>query len=196
MKKIFLVATIIATTLTSLAQDTTKPKGLMVGDKAPNIMGKTTNAGKYDLAKGLKKGPVVVLFYRGQWCPFCNKQLKQLNDSLQLLVAKGATVIAVSPETMENTQKTIEKTKVSFPVLSDEKLSIAKAYGVNFAVDAKTIEKYKGYGIDFDKANGANGANLPVPATYIIGKDGTIKFVYFNADYSKRVSVATLLGNL
>jgi peroxiredoxin len=191
MKKIQLFLAIMAIALSSIAQDTTKPTGLMVGDKAPNISTKN-----FDLAKTLKEGSVIVLFYRGQWCPFCNKQLMHFNDSLQLLKDKGATVIAITPETEENSMKTIEKTKASFAIINDKNLKLSKAYKVNFAVDEITIDKYKKYGIDFDKANGENGANLPVPATYIIGKDGTIKFVYFNPNYSQRVSVATLLEKL
>jgi peroxiredoxin len=191
MYKILLSIFFMGTTLLTTAQDTTQPTGLMVGDKAPNITGKS-----FDLKKTLKDGAVIVLFYRGQWCPFCNKQLKNFNDSLQMLKDKGATVIAITPETEENSMKTIEKSKASFTIINDKKLKIAKAYKVNFAVDENTISKYKKYGIDFNKANGENGANLPVPATYIIGKDGTIKFVYFNPDYSKRVSVATLLEQL
>ena len=93
-------------------------------------------------------------------------------------------------------KKTIEKTKSTFPVLEDQGMVIMKMYKVNFAVDEKTIAKYKGYGIDFDNANGSNGANLPVPATYIIGKDGKIKYVFFNTDYRKRASVLDVLNNL
>jgi len=151
---------------------------------------------KISLKQKLKKGPVVILFYRGQWCPFCNKQLSHFSDSLQMLSAKGASIFAITPETAENIKKTIEKTKSSFPVLEDAGMSIMKMYKVNFAVDENTIVKYKGYGIDFDKANGSNGANLPVPATYIIGRDGIIKYVFFNTDYRKRASVQDILNNL
>jgi peroxiredoxin len=93
-------------------------------------------------------------------------------------------------------KKTIEKTRSAFPVIDDAGMVIMKLYKVNFAVDEKTIAKYKGYGIDFDKANGSNGANLPVPATYIIGKDGKIKYAFFNTDYRKRVSVLEILNSL
>lgn len=137
-----------------------------------------------------------MLFYRGQWCPFCNKQLSRFSDSLSQLTAKGASVLAITPENAENVKKTIEKTKASFPVLEDEGLTIMKLYKVNFAVDENTITKYKGYGIYFDKANGSNGANLPVPATYIIGQNGKIKYVFFNTDYRKRASVQEILNNL
>ena len=137
-----------------------------------------------------------MLFYRGQWCPFCNKQLSHFSDSLQMLMAKGASILAITPETGENIKKTIEKTKSSFPVLEDAGMTIMKMYKVNFTVDDNTVAKYKGYGVDFDKANGSNGANLPVPATYIIGKDGIVKYVFFNKDYRKRASVQDILNNL
>ena len=137
-----------------------------------------------------------MLFYRGQWCPYCNKQLSHFSDSLAMLTAKGAILLAITPETAENMKKTIEKTKTNFPVIEDDGMAIMKLYKVNFAVDEKTVTKYKGYGIDFDKANGTNAANLPVPATYIIGKDRKIKFVFFNTDYRKRASVDDILKNL
>jgi peroxiredoxin len=172
------------------------PAGLKVGDTAPDVTAMDQNGKKVELNKLLMKGDVVMVFYRGQWCPFCNKQLGRINDSLSLLTAKGATVITVTPETAENIKKTIEKTKASYSILEDKGMAIMKSYKVNFAVDAETVEKYKKYGIDFDKANGANGANLPVPATYIIGKDGKIKYAFFNPDYKARPSVKELLDNL
>ena len=104
--------------------------------------------------------------------------------------------MAITAETGENVKKTVEKTKAAFPVIEDIGLTIMKMYKVNFAVDDKTITKYKGYGIDFDIANGSNGANLPVPATYIISQDGKIKYTFFNTDYRKRASVLEILNNL
>ena len=176
--------------------ETVYPAGLKVGDIAPDFNAKDQNGKTVSLKQALKNGPVVMLFYRGQWCPFCNKQLSRFSDSLSQLTAKGASVLAITPENAENVKKTIEKTKASFPVLEDEGLTIMKLYKVNFAVDENTITKYKGYGIDFDKANGSNGANLPVPATYIIGQNGKIKYVFFNTDYRKRASVLEILNNL
>ena len=176
--------------------ETVYPEGLKVGDAAPMFTAKDQNGKTVKLKDALKKGPVVMMFYRGQWCPFCNKQLSHFSDSLQMIMAKGASIMALTPETGENVKRTIEKTKASFPVLEDEGMAIMKMYKVNFAVDENTIAKYKGYGIDFDKANGSNGANLPVPATYIIGIDGLIKYVFFNKDYRKRASVQEILNNL
>ena len=176
--------------------ETLYPEGLKVGDIAPEFTAKDQDGKNVSLKEALKKGPVVILFYRGQWCPYCNKQLSHFTDSLQMLTDKGATVLAITPETAENIKKTIEKTKITFSVIEDGGMNIMKSYKVNFVVDEKTIARYKGYGIDFDKANGGNGANLPVPATYIIGKDGKVKYVFFNSDYRKRAFVKDIFENL
>jgi peroxiredoxin len=197
MKRIsmFLLACSLSTTLFAQTE-AKKPEGLKVGDDAPAISTLDNNGNKIELAEILKTGEVVIVFYRGQWCPYCNKQLSQLNDELASITVKGATVIAITPETGDNVKKTVEKTKASFSIIEDTALKIMNNYKVAFAVDEATITKYKKYGIDFEKANGANGANLPVPATYIIGKNGKIKYVYFNPDYSKRASVKEILTNL
>jgi peroxiredoxin len=195
-KAIFLFSVLCSIASIVVAQTTTYPEGLKVGDAAPMFTAKDQSGKTINLKDALKNGPVVMLFYRGQWCPFCNKQLSHFADSLQMLMAKGASILAITPETADNVKKTIEKTKSSFAVLEDEGMAIMKQYKVNFAVDENTITRYKGYGIDFDKANGSNGANLPVPATYIIGKDGIVKYVFFNTDYRKRASALDILNNL
>ncbi len=197
MKKILLSAILaLASTIAFSQAETIYPEGLKVGDKAPDINTIDQNGKKVALKEILKKGDAVIVFYRGQWCPYCNKQLSKINDSLTAITAKGATVITITPETNDNIKKTITKTKAEFSIVQDSGLQIMKSYKVAFAVDENTITKYKKYGIDFEKANGENGANLPVPATYIVGKDGKIKYAFFNKDYSKRASVKEILENL
>jgi peroxiredoxin len=177
------------------AQD--DPKGLNINDMAPGFIAKSQDGKTISLKDQLKNGPVVLVFYRGQWCPYCNRQLKKLEDSLSIITGKGASLIAVTPEKPESISETIEKTKASYPILFDEGLKIMKSYDVAFAIDEKTIEKYKGYGIDFIKANGEmNGANLPVPAIYVINKEGKIVFRHFDKNYTKRASVAEILEHL
>jgi peroxiredoxin len=197
MKKLITMLTLCFLTVTIFAQiGMMKPEGLKIGDMAPDINAVSQDGKNIQLKKLLATGDVVLVFYRGQWCPFCNKQLSKINDSLPFIIAKGATVLTITPETAENIKKTIEKTKASYSIIEDKGMSIMKNYKVNFAIDENTIEKYKKYGIDFDKANGTNGANLPVPATYIISKDGKIKYVFFNPDYRQRPSVKEILDNL
>ncbi|MEO6521312.1 MAG: peroxiredoxin-like family protein [Mucilaginibacter sp.] len=189
MKKIFILSVALLFALATFAQS-----GLKVGATAPQFTAKD-NAGKtLDLKSLLKSHKAVVLFfYRGQWCPYCNKQIKQLQDSLQLLTGKGAYVIGVTPETEDNIAKTVEKTKASFSMVQDKDYAIMKAYGVNYTMDAAMVTKYKTYGIDLDKNNGNTDHVLPVPATYVINKSGKITFVQFDKDYKKRASVAEIM---
>ena len=175
---------------------TVYPTGLAAGDKAPQIVAVDNAGKKVNLKHLLKEHEVVLIFYRGQWCPYCNKELSRVNDSLSMITARGAVVITVTPETAENIALTVQKTKAGFPIIEDHNLAIMKNYKVNFTLDDATTEKYKGYGIDLTLANGSNGNNLPVPATYIIGKDGKIKYAFFNPDYRQRSSVMNILDHL
>lgn len=193
MKRIILfIALFIAVILNANAQ-----KGLSVGANAPAFSGIDQNGKKISLQTLLKGHKSVVLFfYRGQWCPYCNKHIKELQDSLQLLTGKDAYVIGITPETNENIAKTIKKTSAGFSIIQDKDDDIMKAYGVNFMMDDATFSKYKGYGIDLEANNGNTRHTLPVPATYIINRSGKIKFVHFDPNYQKRASINILLKEL
>ncbi len=194
MKKIILTAFISAFVLLSQAQ--TNPAGLQVNDKAPEFTAKDQNGKVISLEDALKNGKVVLIFYRGQWCPYCNKQLKGMEDSLSFITANGATVLAITPEQPAMVEKTIEKTKATYSILSDDHLKIMRAYDVAYSLDDATVKKYKGYGIDFSSANGDNGANLPVPAIYIIDTNGNIAYRHFDTDYTKRASIQEIVDHL
>lgn len=191
MKKILLIA-LICFANTLFAQTAMK-----VGEKAPVFNLKDNNGKQVDLKQILKENKAVVLFfYRGQWCPYCNKQIKDLQDSLQLLTAKGAYVIGVSPETDANVSKTVVKTKATFSIISDKDYSVMKAYKVDYVMEQGLADRYKSRGLDIALANGKTDNVLPVAATYIIDKSGKIKYAFFESDYKKRPSVKTLAANL
>lgn len=166
------------------------------GDKAPSFEAITNEGKRFNLTQEVSKGPVVLVFYRGYWCPFCNKELKALNDSLSWITGKGASVIAISPETHESAAITKEKTKVTFPIISDTSNTILKKFGVDFKVDDNTVNRYKGFGVDFAKVNGNTENTLPVPAVFIIDKEGKFRYLYFEKDYRKRPSVQALADAL
>lgn len=192
MKKLLLIVFTLAFCLHLSAQT-----GLKQGEKAPEFIGFDNSGKKLDLKDLLKHHKAVVLFfYRGQWCPYCNKQISQLQDSLQLLTAKGAYVVGVTPETGENINKTIDKTHASFSIIQDKGYVIMKAYGVNYVVGPEMYAKLKGYGIDLEKNNGNTDHVLPVPATYVIDRSGKIVYVQFDKDYTKRASVSAILDVL
>ena len=171
-------------------------KGLQPGEKAPQFVAKDSKGKEINLEKMLKKGPVVVMFYRGFWCPFCNKQLQSMQDSLALITQKGASLVAITPEMDPNIEKTIGKTHATFPIVHDKGGKIMTDYKTIYAVSDDLDKKMKGYGVNLSENNGDAGNNLPVPAVYIIGKDGKIKWAYFNEDYKKRPTVNDILKNL
>ena len=197
MQKTFiLLAAFLLTVLGSYSQQ--MPNGLPLQSKAPKIKAKDQDGNKINLSDLRKKGPVVVMFYRGNWCPYCNKQLKELQDSLQYITARGASVIAITPEAQDGVDKTIEKTGASFPIIFDRDVQIGKAYGVSYQVDTATMNKYKtNWDVDFLKINQQKEkAYLPVPAVYIVDKNGLITYRFFETNITKRPSVKELLDNL
>jgi peroxiredoxin len=171
--------------------------GLKEGMKAPEFVTMDNSGQKIDLRAILKSHKaVVLLFYRGQWCPYCNRYIQRMQDSLQLLVGKGAYVIAVTPETALNIGKTIEKTHASFSIIQDRDYKIMKDYQVNYTVDDAMLSRLNTYGVDLEKNNGNKDHVLPVPATYIIDPSGKISFVHFDKDYTQRPSIKTLLEKI
>jgi peroxiredoxin len=197
MKTTILTACAFAIITLVNAQDK-KPEGLFINSKAPEFSVKDQSGKQVNLKELRKKGPVVLVFYRGNWCPYCNKELKRLEDSLQLIKDKGAELIAISPETQEGIVKTVEKTKAAYSIISDSDAKIMKAYGVAYTLDEKSLARYKSFDIDLSATNGQNpkSTTLPVPAVYIISKEGTVKYRYFNEDYKKRPAVKEILDNL
>lgn len=202
MKKtilLFLLNTVTITTL--MAQESYKKsseaKGLQAGDTAYLFTAIDQNNKVYDLSESLKKGPVVVVFYRGQWCPVCSKHLSNLQDSLELIYKKGASVVAVSPEKPEYLNKTTKKTGAKFSLVYDEDYKISNGYGATFRPDSATRALYNTLlKADLKNAHSDDSEQLPVPATYIIDQSGKITWVHFNPDYKKRASVVDIVKNL
>ena len=189
MKKYLLTIFVLAFSMKAFSQS-----GLKTGAVAPAFTA-IDNAGKtVDLKSLLKTHKAVVLFfYRGQWCPYCNKYISHLQDSLQLLTAKGVYIVGVTPETPDNINRTADRTHASFSLVHDEGYTIMKAYDVKYIVDDGLNTKLKGYGIDLEKNNGNKDHVLPVPATYVIDRYGKIIFAQFDKDYTKRAYVSDML---
>jgi peroxiredoxin len=194
MKNMLLCLFMLASGLIATAQE--KPEGLFINSKAADFQAVDQNGSQVVLKDLRKKGPVVIMFYRGYWCPYCNKALKRMNDSLQLIKDKGATLVAITPEGKQGIDSTVAKTGASFSIISDEGMKISSNYGVSFRVDDRTVGRYKNAGIDLLALNHQKEASLPVPAVYIINRDGAVTFRYFNEDYRKRISVKEILEAL
>lgn len=175
------------------AQDTSK--ALKMADKAIPFTLKNAIGQEVALASLLAKGPVVLTWYRGGWCPYCNVALKQLQQKLPQIKALGATLVALSPELPDNTLSTKEKDKLEFEVLSDLNNEVARMYGIVFKLSPETGAKYN-ESFQLNAHNGSMSEELPFPATYIIDKSGVIQYAFVDADYKKRVNVDTVVAKL
>ncbi len=171
----------------SVAIDNSTP-GLRVGSAAPGATLLDARGQPVDLASLYASGPVVVTFYRGGWCPFCTKALAQWQSKLPELTAAGGTFIALTPESPDAAAATAGKTKATYAVLTDPDHSAAKAFNVHFTVDDATRKTYSGYGIDLEKNNASGTWELPAPATFVIDREGVVRWVFADWDYKKRAN--------
>lgn len=169
------------------------PEPLFIGDKAPNFLALDQNEQRVSLKDRLQGGPVVIVFYRGEWCPHCNRHMSQIQDSLSMILDAGASVIAITPEKGEKIEKTVKKSGASFSIVYDENHRIMDKYQVTFKLSGWKRFIYAFGGININKASGNKDNALPVPAIYIIAPDGTIYSSHFNEDYTERMQVIEML---
>lgn len=165
---------------------------LKVGDKAPDFELKNALNKPVKLSDLLKIGPVILSWYRGGWCPYCNIQLRYLQTYLPQFKAAGATLVALSPELPDKSLSTTEKNELTFEVLTDYNNEVAHQFNIAFALNEELVNIYN----DFHKLENYNGVStneLPVPATYVIGTDGVIKYASVDVDYRKRAEPAEIL---
>ena len=163
------------------------------GTIVPNIISKTHDGTEINLYSMLEKSPVVIVFYRGQWCHYCNKYMNDLQDSLSFIEKAGAQIIAITPENNENIDKTIEKSGANFNIIYDKGHKIMDSYKVTWNMSNAQNTVYKIVGININKASGNSDKALPVPATYVVSTDKKVAGGYFNTDYKKRMPVSDIL---
>ena len=168
-------------------------RAVKAGDRAPDFSLKDQEDNEVSLAGLLKKGPLVVTFYRGVWCPYCNLELKALNEALPELQRYGANVVAISPQLQVNSRKAVRVNELRFPVLSDTHNETADAFGLRFAMPDYLVELYKKLKNDLPAINGDPGWTLPMPARYVIGTDGIVAYSEVNPDYTRRPDPSEML---
>lgn len=172
-------------------------KGLQKGEKVPNFRALDLQGELFDLKESLKKGPLVLIFYRGHWCPICNAHLKNLENNLKKIYDKGAQVVAISPEKSEFLKRTAEKTDVSFRLLHDAGYAISKLFDVHFKPSTLHKVAYNTLlGANLKEAHSDESGQLPIPATFILDTSGTIVWRHFDPDYKKRASIKDILGHI
>jgi peroxiredoxin len=170
---------------------------LKVGDRAPAIVLTNAKGQTVDVATLLKKGPVIVTFYRGGWCPYCNFELKAYQEILPEIAAAGASLVAISPEKPDDSLSTAEKNALSFEVLSDVGQNVGRAFGLVYDFTDELKSAYRGFNLDIPARNGTPDEwALPVSATYVIDRDGIIIYAYTDPDYRDRADPREVLAAL
>ena len=170
---------------------------LKVGDRAPSIVLSNARGDTVDVGTLLKRGPVVVAFYRGGWCPFCNLELRAFQRLLPDIEAAGASLVAISPEKLDDSLSTAEKNSLTFEVLSDVGQKVGRAFRLVYEFSDELKSAYKEFGLDIPAKNGAPSEwALPISATYIIDRDGVITYAYTDADYRDRADPIDILAVL
>ncbi len=171
-------------------------KALKAGDQIPEINLPNAANKIISVQELLLDKKVVLSFYRGGWCPYCNLELKALQQALPEFEKHGATLVAISPETPDNSLTTSEKNNLSFEVLSDTNNTIAKAFNLVFTLPKDLIKVYEGFGIDLDISNGNTNQELPISATYIIDQNGDIIYDFIKEDYKERADPKEIISLL
>jgi len=169
---------------------------ILVGMKVPDVVLADVNGKEVKLYSLLEKKPTVLIFYRGGWCPYCNLQMEQLHTIESDVLKEGYQIVAIGADRPENVEKSIEKHDLHYTLLSDSTMSAAKAFGLAFRVDKETVERQKKFGVDLEAASGLSHHILPVPAVFIIQKDGSIIFEYVNPNFKVRLNAQVLLAIL
>lgn len=169
---------------------------LKVGDGMPafaltDAFGKPVKSG--DL---LREGSLVIVFYRGSWCPFCNLYLRNLQKRLGDITAAGGKLVAISVETPDASMAVAKKNELQFTVLSDPNLATARKFGIVYQMPAETAEAYRSRGLDIAKHNAMERPELPLGATYVVNKKGKIVYAFLETDYKKRAEPDVIIESL
>lgn len=169
-------------------------QGLKEGDPAPDFSLPDATGQKVTLSEELAKGPVIISFYRGGWCPYCNLELRAYQRSLPEIQKIGARLIAISPQTPDASLSTKEKDELEFAVLSDKDGKVAAHYHLLFKLQDYLIDLYKESGIDLEARNGNEKWELPKPATFVINQKGIIVFAHVSSDYKLRTDPVEVIN--
>ncbi|MFT6961100.1 MAG: peroxiredoxin [Flammeovirgaceae bacterium] len=187
---------IMANSINQLVENGLAKGALNVGDQMmdftlPNALGKNVS-----FAERVQKGKVVISFYRGGWCPYCNMELRALQEILPEIESLNSSLMAISPEVPDESLNTSEKNELSFDVLSDIDNKLAKEIGLVFQMPADLREVYQTFNIDVSKHNGNEDYELPLSATYVVNQNGIIEYAFGSEDYTERADPQEILKSL
>lgn len=186
----------MADSLEDLIRTGTGQNALRAGQPAPDFTLPDVTGQRLRLTDCLREGPVVLSFYRGGWCPYCNLELRALQQTLPALQARGARLIAVTPESPDHTAETVREAGLDYSVLTDQHDVVAQQYGLVFTLPESLRPLYAQWGIDLPGRNGDDSYSLPIPATYVIDRDATVRAAFVDVDYTRRMEPAAILAAL
>lgn len=164
------------------------------GDLAPDVTLADASGAPVKLSDLWRGGPLVVIFYRGGWCSYCNLQLHAWQQHASELRRLGAALIAISPQTPDHSLDTIERNALAYTVLSDSRLDAANGFGIAFTLPPELIDLYASAGTDIPVLNGNDQWVLPIPATYVIDPTGMIRFAHVELDYRERIEPQSVIA--
>lgn len=164
------------------------------GDLAPDVTLADASGAPVKLSDLWRGGPLVVIFYRGGWCSYCNLQLHAWQQHASELRRLGAALIAISPQTPDHSLDTIERNALAYTVLSDSRLDAANGFGIAFTLPPELIDLYASAGTDIPVLNGNDQWVLPIPATYVIDPTGRIRFAHVELDYRERIEPQSVIA--
>lgn len=167
---------------------------VLTGTMIPDISLKSIEGDSLQLREMIAQKPAVLIFYRGGWCPYCNRHMAQLQEAHSQLADLGYQILAVSPDKPEYLQASKQEKDLSYTLLSDSDMEASKAFGLAFKVDSTTVERYKNNGMDLEERSGHDHHLLPAPAVFLVNPDGLITFQYVNPDYKTRIKSEVLLS--
>jgi peroxiredoxin len=168
-------------------------RAVKAGDAAPRFNLPDADGAVFDSLKQLAKGPLVVTFYRGVWCPYCNMDLQALEAARGEIESRGASMVALSMQTASNSRKSQRDNHLGFPILVDFEGVVASQFGLRFKLPDELVDLYKQFGNDLAQVNGEPSWALPMPARYVIDQDGVVAYAEVNPDYTKRPDPSDLI---
>ncbi len=190
------VAATMQAAMTDLKQSGLENNAKTTGDICPDFTLPNADKKAVSLDALLEKGPVVISFYRGAWCPYCNLEINALQAKLAAIQSQGASLIAITPQLPDKSLEQIKEKSLGFEILSDQQNCVARQFGLVFTLPETLRPVYTDWGIDIPEHNGDDSFELPVPATYIVGQDKKIRYAFVNVDYTQRLEPDIIIEQL
>lgn len=182
--------------ITQLLASGAAEHALREGAQAPDFTLHDALGRSVGLSRLLVQGPVVVTFYRGEWCPYCNLQLRAYQQILPQIRELGASLVAVSPQTPDHSLSLAEKHELTFPVLSDVGNTVARHYGLVFTIAESVRAAHMGVGANLPAFNGDDSWELPMPGTFVVDQSRTVRLAFVDPDFTHRLEPSDILARM